>query len=263
VTFIDISDWYQAPGTKPRQGDISLVEFHQLRARNKDRRGPGRQDLANQSLPNFGSFRDFEVDIPLPGVPTEVAHRVLRVWIGYAMTLHQNCEIYYADPEDSRIVVAPIATRDQWPNARWDLIERGELPGYLYVPELNGESAKKLRAPSEFPGGAVVFSSTTQLSRGVVTANKLISLHQKRILELQSAIVTFFSVRGWASTRELANLEGKTIVSAAETSESVPGPSKLAKLTLAGGTTADDDEITVVWGLRKSPEDTTKTSTEK
>jgi len=225
------------------------VEFHQLRDRSGERNGPGESSLANENLPYLGPYKDYEIDMPLPGTDRHVK-RVLRVWVGYAMLLHQNCEIHYADPQDSRLIVAPIVSRDHWPGGPWGEIEKNQLPNFLHVPGVPDERLPEFGAKIGLPDGAVTFASSTQISRAVFAANRLVSLRQERLADLQSAIVRFFGVRGWASTEELTNLVGKQVVAAEETSETVPGPSRLAKIILRGDD-GTDDEVTVAWGLRK------------
>jgi hypothetical protein len=246
---VDPNHWYRQSQKAPRQGDISLVEYHQLRDRSGERPGPGAGEIANEDLPYLGPYVDYPIEVPLPGTDRRV-NRVLRVWVGYAMVLHQNCELHYADAQDSRLIVAPIATRGGWPTGPWAEIEKNQLPGFLYLPGIPDERAAEFGAPSGIPEGAVAFASATLISRSVFAANRLVSLAQERLSDLQGAIVRFFGVRGWASTEELANLEGKRIVSAQETIETVPGPSRLAKIVLAGDEA--DDEITVTWGLRRA-----------
>ena len=97
----------------------------------------------------------------------------------------------------------------------------------------------------------MAFAGTTLLSRGIVRPNRIASLAQQRLLAFQAATVRFFSVRGWASTSELGGLVGRAIVAAEITTESVPGPSRLAKVVLSG-TDDPGDEVTVTWGLRHS-----------
>ena len=65
---------------------------------------------------------------------------------------------------------------------------------------------------------------------------------------LQSALVNFSSVRGWADGKAVDGLKGKTIVDVQETVELVPGPSRLTKVFLADG--EGSDEVTVVCGVR-------------
>lgn len=232
-----------------RQGDIAVCEFHQLRARSGEPRGPGPAEVANEDLPYLGEEQTFEVPVALPGGTTIV--RQLRLWVGTAMVIHQNCEIEYADGEDSRLLVAPIVTREQWPSAPWEEIERGSLPSYFYLPEMTAEEASLLEVDEPLPAAAVALASTTCMSRGIVKSSRIGTIETEDLPGLQEALVRFFSVRGWGSSEALQKLEGLRIVSAAETSETVAGPAPLSKVILAGDGDGDD-EITVAWGVRRT-----------
>src|SRR6266571_5254226 len=78
------------------QGDIATAEFHQLRARSSERSGPGALESASPRLPHFGQPTDYEIPIALPNGKVETRH--LRVWAGWAMVLHQACELEFQDP---------------------------------------------------------------------------------------------------------------------------------------------------------------------
>lgn len=232
-----------------RQGDIALCEFHQLRARSGEPRGPGPADAANEDLPYLGEAQTFDVPIALPD-GTTIA-RQLRLWVGMAMVIHQNCEIDYADAEDSRILVAPIVTRHQWPSGPWEEIERGNLPSYFYMGEMTPDEARLLDLDEPLPAYAVALASSTCLSRGIVKSSRLGTIETIDLPRLQASLVRFFSVRGWGSSAALQQLVGLRIVSATETSETVAGPAPLAKVILARDG-QDDDEITVAWGVRRT-----------
>lgn len=232
-----------------RQGDIAVCEFHQLRARSGDPRGPGPPELANEDLPYFGQEQTFEVPVVLPNGETLV--RQLRLWLGTVMVIHQNCEIEYADREDSRLLVAPIVTREQWPSGPWEEIERGSLPSYLYLPAMTQEEAGLLDLDDPLPAAAVVLASITCSSRGIIKPSRIGAIETDILPALQEALVRFFAVRGWGSSSALKQLEGLRVVSATETSETVAGPAPLSKIILAGDG-EDDDEITVAWGVRRT-----------
>jgi len=166
------------------------------------------------------------------------------------MVIHQNCEIEYADNEDSRLLVAPLVAREQWPNGPWEEIERGVLPSYLYLPEMTEVEARLLELDEPLPAAAVALASATCISRGIVKSSRIGTMETEDLPGLQEALVRFFSVRGWGSTEALQRLEGLRIVSATETSETVAGPAPLSKVILAGDD--DDDEITVAWGVRRT-----------
>ncbi len=233
---------------KLRQGDIAFCEFHQLRARSGDPRGPGAADLSNEDLPYFGQYEVFDVPIKVPGGGT--AERQLRVWFGAVMVVHQNCEIEYADDNDSRLQVAPIVTREQWPTGPWELIKRGELPGYFALPSMTEEEGPTIGFEGAWPASAVSLASTTCLSRGIVKRNRMMAIEPGSVAGLQEALVRFSSVRGWGSIDALDRLVGMRVVSVKDTEEKVAGPAPLAKVVLAGED--DDDEIAVAWGVRRS-----------
>ena len=240
---------YERPSnTKLRQGDIAICEFHQMRNRSGDLRGPAHADDQNERLPFLGTWRDAEVDVPWPGGTTR--KRVIRIWIGPVMVLHQSCEIQNADQEDSRIIVAPIVSKAKWPTGPWTEIRTGAIPGYLYLRSTNEDETKDLGLGVPWEESAVALASTTSSSRGIVKSARVLSLATPMVPILQEALVRFSSVRGWASARDMLPLVGKKITAISETSEIVPGPSRLAKVTLE-----DKDgleETTVVWGVRPS-----------
>lgn len=247
--------WYRHYSDSLRQGDIAITQFHQLRDRSGEPRGPGPETHATHKLPSFGPHADFDLEILVPvpdGSTIRPTARVLRVWTGFVMVLHQNCEIHYADENDARLIVAPLVLRSRWTAGPWDQIRKGSLPDLLYLPELSAEQARRdgIQFSDGLPEAAIAFASMTLVSRGVVKPNRVASLAHSRTSELQAAIVRFTGTRGWAARRDLESLVGRTILRAMETTETVPGPSRLAKLTLGPG--ADDlgEEVTVVWGLR-------------
>jgi hypothetical protein len=167
------------------------------------------------------------------------------------MVLHQNCEIEYAGEDDSRLTVAPVVSRIGWPDGPWKLIAAGELPGYLYLPGLSAEEAGEFGLQREWPESAVALASMTASSRGIVKPNRVLALTPGAIPRLQESLVRFSSVRGWGSIDSAQDLIGARILSVSETSETVPGPARLAKVIVQ----ADDDdvdEITVAWGLRRT-----------
>jgi hypothetical protein len=244
--------WFRPPSQKLRQGDIAFTEFCQLRGRSGEAPGPGLDAVASPDLPYLGPFSDVNIEIPLPGDDDRTTTRTIRVWSGYVVVIHQSCEIDYADSNDSRLLVAPLILKPQWSAGPWELISRNELPGFFPLPGLNSSAAEALglSLPDDMPESALALASTSLVSRAVVKPNRVVSLAQPRVPELQAALVRFFGVRGWASTRELSGVVGREIVGAVETAETVPGPSRLAKLTLGGRGGDEGDEITIAWGLR-------------
>lgn len=240
---------YQRPLKALRQGDIAICEFHQLRADGGEPAGPGLDHHANEDLPYFGAFRDYKLTVERPG--GSQAARVLRVWFGPVMVVQQNCEIEYADEQDSRLQVAPIVSATQWPTGPWDQIRKRSLPAFVYLPPLDEEAAPKLGLETEWPEAAVALASTTCLSRGIVKRNRILALMPEAIPSLQESLVRFSTVRGWGDDAALSALAGKRIVDVKVTPETVAGPASLAKVFLEDDDN-DVDEITVVWGVRRS-----------
>jgi hypothetical protein len=239
---------YQRPSARNlRQGDIAVCEFHQLRARSGEPRGPGPTELAAADLPYLGRYETYPLAIP---VGEGTVERQLRVWRGPVMVVHQNCEIEYASEDDSRLTIAPIVSRAAWPDGPWKLIARRELPGYLHLPPLTTETAAELGLDSEWPEAAVALASMTASSRAIVKPNRILALDAASVPVLQESLVRFTSVRGWGSIDGARALEGGRIVSVHETAETVPGPARLAKVVVA--TEDDVEEITTAWGLRRS-----------
>lgn len=238
---------YHATRKRLRQGDIALCEFHQLRARSGELPSPGGNTVANEDLPDFGPSQSFEIPIATPGQPNPTV-RQLRVWIGYVMVIHQSCELDYADPNDSRVCVAPLVSAEQWTSGPWELIRESSLPGYYHLPPTGAEEAKQLGLPGPWPESAVALASTTLVSRGLVKPNRVMTLSASALPGLQSALVRFSTVRGWADSDAAEQLKGKSVIAVQETMELVAGPARLTKVFLDdadGG-----DEITVVCGLR-------------
>ena len=238
---------YRSALRKLRQGDIAICEFHQLRARSGEGRGPGDAQTANEDLPYLGEHQDFEIPIEIPGREGHLM-RVLRIWIGPVVIVSQSCELEYADEQDARVLVSPIVSEPLWPNGPWELIERGTLPGYLYVPPLSDSDAGEFGLDGPWPQSAVVLASTTLVSKAIVGPNRIMALSPAAVTDLQAAIVRFTSVRGWGDVDAARALQGKHIVDVRETVETVPGPSRLTKVMLDGPD--GGDEITVVCGLR-------------
>lgn len=232
-----------------RQGDIAVCEFHQLRSRSGEPPGPGPESLANEDLPYLGSFRDYELKVTRPETGGDV-HRVLRVWTGFGMVVHQNCELEYSDPQDSRVLVAPLVSKAIWPNGPWDQIATNSLPSYFHLPEVPAAEAEAIGLEADWPESAVAFASTTLLSRGIVKPNRIFGLAPSTLARLQELFVRFSTVRGWGSHEALNELVGYKIAEVYATSETVPGPAPLAKVVLE----RDDsvEEITVAWGVRRS-----------
>jgi hypothetical protein len=240
---------YRKPLRKLRQGDIALTQFHQLRARSGEGRGPGPADVANEDLPFLGEPQDIPIELDVPGHPAPVV-RILRVWTGYVIVLSQSCELEYADEQDSRVSVAPLVSPNSWPGAQWPLIERGSLPGYCQLPEASEEDLGGTGFAGPWPSTAVALGSATLVSDAMVRRNRILTLAPPLVVRLQEAMVRFSTVRGWADVNAAEALVGKTVIGIRETVESVPGPARLTKVFLDAPDGSGGDEITVICGLR-------------
>lgn len=244
---------YRPPAKKIRQGDIAVAEFIQLRAIH-DRRGPGTAAAVDTQLPFFGIPTPHEIAMPMPDGKDRL--RVLLVWEGPVVVLHQNCEIDLASDDDSRLVVAPMVLSAKWPGDHWDLIRGGIAPGYFYLPPVSADQAAELGLGSELPEGAVAFAGTCLVGREIVRPGRMASITQAGLGGLQDAISRFFGVRGYASTRDLPNLSGKRLVSLHETGQTVEGPARLVKMIFGDGPreSADEEATVTYFGFRKSSE---------
>jgi hypothetical protein len=239
---------YRAPSKKVlRQGDIGLCEFTQLRPRSGERAGPGAEATASTDLPYFGQAADYEIVV---GAARSEQSRILRLWEGPVMVVSQNCELEHADEADSRLLVAPLVNPGVWPDGRWEYLRQNRLPGYLYLPALAaGDAGFDLGL--DLPEAAVALGSITLVSRALVRHRRLASLGQPMLPLLQEKLSRFLTTRGYASERELGALGGKRVVSVERTDETVPGPSRLYKVTLGeSGDAGGDDELTVAFGCR-------------
>lgn len=237
---------------KLRQGDIAVAEFHQLRARSGDRAGPGTPDLSAPDLPFLGPPLDYSISVPTPGGGTE--DRVLRVWQGFVLVLHQNCEIEFGNDEDSRVLISPISSESQWPEAPWRMLRENRIPGYFYLPPISKEEATELGLPDAWPESVVVLASSTLTSVGLLKPRREFALGLEMLPHLQDNLCRFYSVRGFAALPDLHAVRGKRIVRVVETNQSVLGPSRLVKVYLGENEAEvddEDDETTVsYWGVR-------------
>lgn len=206
--------------------------------------------MANEDLPYLGSFRDYPLSVDRPGGRTAVS-RVLRIWFGPVMVIHQNCELEYADAQDSRIQVAPIVSEPLWPGGPWSQIRKRQLPAFAYLPALDSGEAADLGLDVPWPEAAVALASSTCVSRGIVKPNRVLSLSAVAISPLQESIVRFSTVRGWGDDAALSSLSGKRIVDVKNTAETVAGPASIAKVFLED-IDGDVDEISVAWGVRRT-----------
>jgi len=235
-----------------RQGDIALAEVVQLRARSGDRLGPGPQEMADVDLPYLGEFQDHE--LLLIGADGREDHRVVRVWRLPVLVLHQNCEIEYANPEDSRLEIAAIVSRPRWPDGPWDLIARNQLPGYFYLPAVAATDAPEIALAGDWAESAVVFGSSCGSSVGIVARRRIMTLRAELLPFLQDARTRFNSVRGQSAMRDLAAVVGKRIVSIADTGLTIPAPSRVIKVHFGSNTDeaddGDDEGTYAYWGIR-------------
>jgi len=208
--------------------------------------------MAAPDLPFLGDPTDFEVRVPQPNGSEEV--RTVRVWSGFVVVLHQNCEIEFAHVDDSRVLIAPIVTSERWSEGPWKYLRENMIPGYFYLPELPEVDAKKLGLPRSWPEGVVVLASSTLSSVGLIKPRRQLSITAEMLPHLHDCIARFFAVRGFAGMRELTSIISKRIVRVEDTSQTVAGPSRLMKVYF--GENADepdqrDDEVTVAyWGVR-------------
>jgi hypothetical protein len=233
-----------------RQGDIALCEHAQLRPRAGERAGPGDADVAGPQIPYLGDAVDYEIELA-SSHQFAGQKRVVRVWQTPVIVISQNCEIEHADADDSRLIVAPLASRDQWPEGPWKWLRRNQLPGYLYLPTHDANDTS-LNLAADIPESAVILANSALVSRALVRARRFVSLSQPMLPLLQEKISRFHTTRGYASDRELESLRGKRVLDVRRTDETVAGPSRLYKLVLAADSGDDqgDDEVTVTVGCR-------------
>lgn len=235
-----------------KQGDIAFGEFHQLRARSADRAGPGPKDLVAPNLPALGSATDYELTVTRPNGGTET--RVLRIWQGYVIVLHQNCELDFGNREDSRLIIAPLVSEPNWPEGPWGALRKNLVPGYFYVPSLTAGEAEEFGLKDAWPESVVVLANTSLSSVGLIQPRRVLSLSTNQLGPFQDSISRFFAVRGYAGMPELKNVIGKSIVSVDETDQTVSGPSRLVKVIFGGNEEEpddEDDEISMTyWGVR-------------
>lgn len=234
--------------TRLAQGDIALTEVVQLRsASGSEGRGPGPSEAASPELPYLGAYEDFEFDA---GSSTE--RRIVRVWKALAIVISQNCEIEWASDQDSRLVVAPVVTRAQWPDAPWEHFRRNPPPGYFYLPPLSEDEAVALGLPEPWPESVVVVGTLTTTTRRLVKPRRVISLAIEQLPRLQDTVSRFFGVRGFATVAALDAIRGATVREVVDTGLTVSGPSRLVKVfTAPAGEGGADDEVTVSYfGVR-------------
>jgi hypothetical protein len=235
---------YRAASTgKYRQGDICYGFVHQLRAP-KD--SPAADvEIESEKIPFLGQPRIEDI---------RVGERRLQlvVWPTWMMVVAQSCEIEHADPQDTRLLAAPIVFRSQWDGPQWDRIRSGRAAGFLMLPPPSVDERSacggQIRAWPSGVEAAVALGSTTLASPRVAGAVAFgISLGMQHLL--QAKLVDFWSVRGWKSFAQRDELVGKIIREISETAEVADGPHKLCKVTLDDG--EDGDEIAAGVVLRR------------
>jgi hypothetical protein len=244
--------FYRRPTRKAlRQGDVALCELSQLRHRNRDTAGGPAESLTAPDLANHGAHRDLIIerqDWPWDGAPP-----VVRIWQCFVIVLSQNCEIEHANEEDSRLLVAPLATEERWPEGPWDYLRQNLLPGYFYLPGVSEEEdGKGVGLKQPWPEAAVDLASATAVSRGLIQSRRVLSLETAALAPFQDKISRFFTTRGYADIAPLRALPGRQIVDVVQTDAVVSGPTRLSKMTIAETTegAGDEDEITLYVGTR-------------
>jgi hypothetical protein len=244
--------FYRRPTKKAlRQGDIALCELSQLRHRNRDTAEGPAEDLTAPDLANHGAHRDLTIEPQ--DWPWAEAPPVVRVWQCFVIVLSQNCEIEHANGDDSRLLVAPLATEERWPEGPWDYLRKNVLPGYFYLPGVNDETdGKALGLKQPWAEAAVDLASATAVSRGLVQSRRVLSLETAALAPFQDKISRFFTTRGYADVAALQMLQGRQIVDAVQTDAVVSGPTRLTKMTVAETAegAGDEDEITLYVGTR-------------
>lgn len=233
------------------QGDIALTEVVQIRsASGSEGAGPGPADAAAPDLPYLGEYTDHE--LPVQGPSGRPETRIIRVWTTYAIVLSQNCEIGWANESDSRIAIAPIVTREQWPEGPWVVFARTPPPGYIYLGPLAQDEAAALGLEHPWPESVVVLASSSSSTRRAIKPRRVVSMTVDELPRLQDAIARFYGVRGFADLPALEATIGKPIRKVVETGQVISGPSSLIKIYFGSDTESGaDDEVTVsYWGVR-------------
>jgi len=228
-----------------RQGDIANAYVNQLVPRSGGGRSyPGTDSI--EHLPDYGAFDE---------IRPQGAGYLVRVWKTAVIVLTQNCELERSNPEDSRVVVAPLFTKEAFDDERfWSQLAAQRIPGYHFLPAMTAEEAKALSLSEPLPGSVVDFSGLSLTSRDLVKPQRFAKVHQSRLVELQDSYVRASTVRGLAPIGEIMgagrDIRGMSIRDVRDTAMTASGPLRIAKVYLVGD--EDDDEIEVSWGFRPS-----------
>lgn len=193
-------------------------------------------------MPPLGKYET--VSIEAFGIPLDV-----RVWECWVMILTQGCDLEHPDPNDSRLLVAPVVFEPKWRGKHWARILRGDVPGFLYLPSMSAEEKDRAGAKG-WPAdeeAAVVLGSACVISRGASRPPAFGLSPDMRAL-LQERLVVYWSVRNWTTPKQFELLKGKRISYIQDTEEKFSSPGRLYKLTLTNG---EEDEATVGLILRK------------
>ena len=226
-----------------RQGDIARAYVQQLIPRSgRGRSYPGSGSV--EHLPDYGPFDELE---------SEALDYRIRVWKATVIVLTQSCELERSNPDDSRVVVAPVFLQEDFGDEPfWMQLVAQRVPGYHHLPSMTEDEASALDLADPIPDAVVDFSGLCLTSRDFIKPRRFAKLHQDRLVELQDSYVRASTVRGLAPITSVMagdqDIRGMVIRDARDTSITVPGPLRLAKVFLQGD--KSDDEVEVAWGFR-------------
>ena len=176
----DVAPFYRRPGRKLRQGDVALAEFIELRSPH-DVMGPGPESAADDSLPYFGEYQDFELDLATEEGRHEF--RIARVWKGPVIVLHQACELEWASQSDSRLIIAPIVLATDWPGDQWGrVIRANRSPSFYYLPAATPDQEAQIgrKRPAPLPEAAVSFAGACLVGRKIVEPRRYATLADRK-----------------------------------------------------------------------------------
>ena len=205
------AEFYRRP-SKERlaQGDIGFAEIVQVRSTSgSERAGPGPERVADGDLPFLGPYTDH--DLPVARVGGGEERRILRVWTTLGLVVTQNCELEWTNPDDSRVSVAPIVTRAQWPEGPWDLFRTTPPPGYFYLPELDVAAAAELGMADPWPEAIGCLASASVTTARIIKPRRLLATSVAALPRLQDGLARFYSTRGFADLAALTAAIDKPI----------------------------------------------------